>query len=167
MYKIPRIVSEDEGASFLGVAAVIYPSVMKTSKDFNLGGKEFFIGAGTWHSSSKLPGNYFENFKSFMNVVYKGIDYLFSKEYSGENTEKLKESFLQSKEDFIYLAKKRDLLAQTNDSISSLKGSKNYSYKKCFETSSHVLHAPFEETSEERVYSKLGSLPGVKYNFSK
>ena len=167
MYKIPRIVSEDEGASFLGVAAVIYPSVMKISKDFNLGGKEFFVGAGTWHSSSNLPGNYFKNFKSFMNVIYKGIDYLFSKQYSGEDSSKQKESFLQSKQDFISLAEKKDMLAPTNDSINSLRGSEDYFYGECYETSSHVLHAPFKKVSEERVYSKLGSLPGVKYNFPK
>ena len=167
MYKIPRIVSEDEGASLLGVAAVIYPSIMKISKEFNLNGKEFFVGAGTWHSSSKLSGNYFGNFKSFMDVVYKGIDYLFSKQYFGDDSLKQKELFLQSKQDFISLANKRDLLAPTNESISSLKGSENYSYGESYETSSHVLHAPFEKFSEERVYLKLGSLPGVKYNFSK
>jgi len=102
-----------------------------------------------------------------MDVVYKGIDYLFSKQYFGDDSLKQKELFLQSKQDFISLANKRDLLAPTNESISSLKGSENYSYGESYETSSHVLHAPFEKFSEERVYLKLGSLPGVKYNFSK
>ena len=71
MQYVPRIVSEDEGASFLGVSAIVYPSLMKSSKNFEINGEEFFMGAGSWHLGSDLGKNYSDNFKKFMEIIYR------------------------------------------------------------------------------------------------
>ncbi len=166
LYKIPRIVSEDEGASLLGVAAVIYPSVMAVSREFNLEGEELFIGAGSWHSSTNLPGHYFDNFNSFMNMIYKGVDLVYTKKFLGESGESQEETFNDSRESFLERAKKYKVLDKTSKDISVLSPTDNYSYVKCYETSSHVLHAPFTKDSEDRLRSKICSLPKVRNSCS-
>ncbi len=164
MYKIPRIVSEDKGASFLGVAAVVYPSVMKESLDFKYDDKEFFIGAGNWHKSSDLEGGYFENFKSFMDMVYKGIDWSFEKNYvSNGRSDFYETNFEESRESFLKRENKLKALSQKSENICALNPTSNYSYGHCYETRSRVLHAPFTEESEERALYKMLSLPNVKH----
>lgn len=165
MHFVPRIVSEDEGASLLGVAAVIYPSIMRASKNFYLNGEEFFIGAGAWHKSLDIPGKYFNNFNLFMNMVYKGIDLLYKKGYSGEESSKEKESFLESRQEFLKMAKDVRLLAETSDNISSLKPTNNYHFGDSYETHSHVLHAPFTEESEKKFTHNMfyRGIEGLQY----
>ena len=164
MYHIPRIVSEDEGASLLGVGAAIYPSVMRMSRDLTFGGEEFFIGAGTWHNSSDFSGNYFENFHSFMSMIYAGMDLIYAKNYNGTNGNFEEETFNDSRKSFLDRAKKLKIMAPTQEDITIFNPSSRYHYEKCYETGSHVLHAPFTEKSEEIALSKILSLPGVQYS---
>jgi hypothetical protein len=161
-YRIPRIVSEDEGASLLGVAAAIYPSIMDVSREFTVNGRPFFIGAGTWHNSADLDGNYFENFKLFMETIYRGIDYVYARDFSDDDGLDELEVFYDSRRTFLDRAEEVGILNKTHESISSLNSNKNYSYGFCYETSSHVLHAPFTSESEERLRSKICQLPRVK-----
>ena len=162
-YKIPRIVSEDEGASLLGVGAVIYPSVMRASRNFEIDGEEFFIGAGGWHKCSDFKGNYFENFKSFMNMIYKGIDLIYKREYLGKENRTEQNKFEKSRESFLERAEKTKILAETCGDISILNPNNSYSYNQCYETGSHVLHAPFTDFSEKKVISRINFLPNIKY----
>lgn len=161
-YEIPRIVSEDEGASLLGVGAAIYPSVMKSSLDFCTGDETFFIGAGGWFNSADLPGNYSKNFKSFMDMIYSGIDYIHSKDFGGNGEKKKYEEFQAARASFLDRANHTKILCQTADDISALKLSAHYSYQECYETHSHVLHAPFAPRSLERIQSKIAHIPGVR-----
>jgi hypothetical protein len=162
MYKVPRIVSEDEGASLLGVAAVVYPSIMKVSREFQVNGEEFFIGAGAWHNSADLAGNYFDNFKTFMDMIYRGIDFTYKKRYLGTNAEREKEEFNEARKVFLDRAHTVRILDKTSEPISTLNPTPNYDYGNCYETGSHVLHAPFLPEYEKRVRSKICSLPGVR-----
>ncbi|MFH1311323.1 MAG: hypothetical protein ABIH65_02870 [Nanoarchaeota archaeon] len=164
-YPIPRIVSEDEGASLLGVASVIYPSIMRASRQFYLNDEEFFIGAGTWHNSYDLIGDYFKNFQTFMKMIYKGIDLVFKKEHLREDSSKEYDSFKENRTSFLERAEEVKLLAQMSEDIRTLKPAKNYSFENCYETSSHVFHAPFTEKSERKFTHDLFTrkIPGLRY----
>ncbi len=167
IHYIPRIVSEDKGASFLGVAAVIYPSIMKQSLNSRYNGKEFFIGAGSWHKSSDLGGDYSENFKFFMEMIYRGIDLSFEKNYESKGEKSLykaREKFEESRESF--LEREDEIKAlKKSENIDVLNLTRNYSYEGgCYETSSRVFHAPFTEKSEERAINHILSLPGIRYS---
>ncbi len=163
LYNTPLTVSEDEGASLLGVAAVIYPSIMRLSQGFCLGKDEFFIGAGSWHRSKDLPSPYYENFKSFMNVIYRGIDSIFGPEYlCASEGKRERQNFLEARESFLERAKRVNILNETSDHVSVLNPSHKYGYDSNYETSSHVLHAPFNTEGEGRAYAQISGLPGVR-----
>lgn len=155
MYPIPRIVSEDEGASLLGVAAIIYPSVMRASKRCEINGKEFFVGAGSWYGASELNKDYTKNFRKFMRLVYKGVDLIYSKDYLGRKGIKEKERFNQTREDYLSYCKEKEVLSKYDQNISLLKLSDKHLPEKVYETSSHVVHIPFDKESNERILSEI------------
>ncbi|MEM4230291.1 MAG: hypothetical protein QXF25_00210 [Candidatus Pacearchaeota archaeon] len=158
-YSVPRIVSEDEGVSLLGVSAVIYPSVMRASKKLELNGREFFVGAGGWYLGSDLENvdsAHHETFRRFMNLVYRGIDVKWDGRGYLEEFKKERENFL------IHFGKNSSSRQEDLDS-KSLMLKRRYKPARWYETSSHVVHISFSESATREISSKLLGLPGVSY----
>jgi hypothetical protein len=161
MHYIPRIVSEDEGASLLGVAAVVYPSLMRESKknlviDKNL---PFFVGAGSWRLGKDLGvagADLVEGFNKFKNVIYSGIDYVFAKDYTQDAVDGSKGKFNEARRDFIRFAESSDILAKNNEIDTSVLNIRpDYVVKNPYETGSRVAHIPFDENSTQRIIAKI------------
>ncbi len=153
IYNVPRIVSEDEGASLLGVAAVVYPSLMKASKNIRLESEEFFVGAGSWHVTNQ--GTYMSTFRKFMDLVYRGIDTKFSQDYGESDSLHLFERFREAREQFVKYGLETKLLAKHPGSTEGLSLNPHYRVRDIYETGSHVVHIPFDEESTEEIMRKV------------
>lgn len=164
MIYVPRIVSEDEGASLLGISAFVYPSVMRSSQDLTLDGEEFFVGAGSWRLATELnSGSVYEaNFKKFMNLVYRAVDAKYAKDYVGHSDDEL-EKFRVERENFVKHAEDTKILRIHEDGAGLIKycPRKLYTVTNPYETGSHVAHMPFDDASTDRAVMKLRSLEGV------
>ncbi len=166
LYRIPAIVSEDKGASLLGVAAVVYPSVMKASKKLETHGREFFVGAGSWFLGDELEemgqqqGESFERFKRFMNLVYSGIDVRHAAEYGG-NVEGAKMQFDIERQDFLDEAHASRIFCLRDPNMPKLAPAFKPAVRCPYLTHSHVLHIPFGEDATRQVYDTLLELPQV------
>ncbi len=164
MIRTPRIVSEDKGASLLGIAATVYPSIMRASKSLTLDENEFFVGAGSWRLCSELgPNNlYQENFFRFMNLVYKAIDARFSYGFSSEGFIGAYKIFSDNHKEFVKWAIDRHILGRHKPDVDVLR--LRYQPSQIlnpYETSSHVLHVPFNEFTTKGIYHLLKELSGV------
>ncbi len=166
-YPIPRIVSEDEGASLLGVSAVVYPSIMRASKGLSANGRDFFVGAGSWRLACELIGEgvspYRKHFDKFMDVVYKAIATKLSREYMGVKGNEEMEQFRAARQDFVEYAEKNKILNVGDPDISVLKLRRVCEPEGPYETSSHVVHIPFSTEGTQRSVSKLCAIPQVNY----
>ena len=153
MYQIPRIVSEDENAALLGVSAVTYPSIMRASRDFMYRGREFFIGAGSWHINPKSPSML--NFQKFMDLVYAGIDAVYDKSYKGD--EKSLEKFAEERAKFAENANSTGLLSLKDSEISLRDHVRDrvLNPEDIYETGSHVLHVPFSDNVTNNLAAKI------------
>ncbi|MFQ5531184.1 MAG: hypothetical protein ACE5ES_01070 [Candidatus Nanoarchaeia archaeon] len=162
MLQIPRIISEDEGASLLGVSSLVYPSVMRASQNCVVDGREFFVGAGSWHLCSAVGGDYERDFRKFMDLIYRGIDAVYAEDFQ-EGANKARERFRQERDSFLEYAQNGNL-ARYNDDIEPLKLGDQFRIdgQAIYETSSHVIHVPFTLMSERLVEHKLRELPRVK-----
>ena len=164
--EIPRIVSEDEGASLLGVASTVYPSIMSASKNLFLNGKNFFVGAGSWHPGYELSANHKESFSSFMDLVYAGIDHLFAVDYSSCNESQTHDKFLEARQNFLEHRNeniKNFRLDSIDSGLNTFNINNHYHPSGVYETKSHVVHIPFDEPSNYEGMKRLGSLTGVKH----
>lgn len=158
MYNIPRIVSEDEGAALEGVAAVVYPTLMKKSLMLRNANDMMFIGAGSWRTLEGL-GNYRTSFQKFVNLIYQGIDYELARQgYTdpgvcrGISKEDLGGRFEDSRNQFVKELQEHKWLAQTDD-FSGLKI--NLPTTKVYETGSHVVHALFEDHASDALMAEF------------
>ncbi len=161
MYPIPRIVSEDEGASLLGVSAVVYPSIMKASKELYVGEKPFFVGAGSWRLDNELGGRdnvYASNFNRFMNLVYRAIDAKYVTEFQGKAESNEMDAFRQERTDFIKYGNENRILGKHDAETAVLKLSPKYHIEGAYETGSHVVHVPFNKNSTHDLVTKLQSI---------
>ncbi len=155
-YPINRIVSEDEGASLEGVAAVVYPGLMESSKDLvryvNDHTEPFFIGAGSWHI---VPNdNYLNNFARFMDLVYSSIDFKYAKDF-GDGMGRAKEIFEEKRKEFVKYAKKQKILARHDCDPAILNLNPNYAIDRFYETRSHVLHIDFDGQATQDIISEI------------
>jgi len=175
LFEVPRIVSEDEGASLLGISAVVYPSVMKASRSLEVemieGGdkktREFFVGAGSWYLAPDLSKNgkniYDQNFNYFMDLVYKAIDAKFAEDYEGIAGSDELVQFRQAREAFVNHAANTKILSIHEEDASVLRLSPDYLPQGVYETHSHVLHIPFQNGTTGKIVKNLLSIPGVKF----
>lgn len=160
-YPIHRIVSEDENASLLGVGAVVYPSVMKASKEMLTLGedKEFFIGAGSWRLDEDLgkkrENNHINNFDQFMDLIYSGIDLDLHGDQESFNI------FSEKREKFLDTAYENNILGQAVFDPKYISKQVRYSLKHPYETRSFVFHAPFSKNSTRKIISQLRDIPEV------
>ncbi len=166
MIHVPRIVSEDEGASLLGISAFAYPSVMRASKQLEINGENFFVGAGSWRLATELNGNsiYEKNFRKFMDLVYRAIDTKYASDYVGESGAEL-ERFRQERDSFVEYAENSKILRvheAGSDLSRFMPENSAYKVRGAYETGSHVAHIPFDEKSTSAIFLKLRNLPGVK-----
>jgi hypothetical protein len=170
-YLVPRIVSEDEGAALLGVSATIYPSVMRGSKNFEIGGREFFVGAGSWHSSLDFGDNnsYFECFRRFRDTIYGGIDNIFEEDFNFEDVDGSRERFRDFREKFLKYGKETGILSHNDADVGVLKLNNGIDIGNSYETSSHVVHISFTNAITKRLLGKISSIPGVfsRTNYSR
>jgi len=167
LMRIPRIVSEDEGASLLGVSAVMYPSIMKSSRALRVGddNRVFFVGAGSWRLGDdlhKADRKDKADFERFMDLVYSAIDANFAKEYSGIADSDELARFRAERQSFLEYAEKHRVFMGHRADATPLKLNQSLIYHSVYETSSHVVHVPFEPKSNTEVLAELVSLPGVK-----
>jgi len=155
-YPINRIVSEDEGASLEGVAAVIYPGIIEASRNLirNINGytEPFFVGAGSWHII--YGNNYLNNFKRFMDLVYSSIDFKYAEDFGGGG-EREAEIFREKRKEFVRYAKKQKILSGHNGDPAMLRLNPRYTIYRSYETGSHVLHIDFNEKSIQDILSEI------------
>jgi len=140
-HKISRILSEDEGAALEGLAAIVYPTIMKKSMHLKNKDDMMFIGAGSW-SPVKENSVHNEVFDTFSNLVSAGIEYRLFNDglIDGEKTEE------QLKENFnIYRDKLVGLITNGNKRVLSCRGdftdvNLGLTIRKIYESGSHVVH---------------------------
>ncbi|MBI3623038.1 hypothetical protein HY212_03080 [Candidatus Pacearchaeota archaeon] len=171
-----RIFSEDKGASFLGVAAVVYPSIMKESERHLLlnGSQEFFVGAGSWRLGSdlgRLGKFYKDSFDKFKGLIYSGIDHIFARDY-GDNIaeqESTAVKLTEVREAFIKYADETGIMrGQGEEDYSVLRINKNYPMQEPYETGSGVVHVPFTPDATQKLIDKITRIsPGVRARDSK
>lgn len=155
-YNVPRIVSEDEGAALEGVAAVVYPTIMKKSLRLRKGGDMMFIGAGSWRTLAGL-GDYEGFFKKFVNLVYRGVEYELTKQgyiESSASDNTLNEKFEWGRRKFIDEVKRTKMLAQRDD-FTGLNIS--LPTDKIYETGSHVVHVLFKDYDADTLMAEFSS----------
>lgn len=163
MYRVPRIVSEDESAALLGISAVIYPSIMRESKKLALCGEDFFVGAGSWFLGADLKnkGHYHETFRKFMELVYKGIDIRYAQSFLGTDPREELEIFRDQRKRFTEHAQKHKILLSDTPEVTSLGINHQLQVIAPYETRSHVIHIPFSSRSTEKVITMLKDIEGV------
>jgi len=159
-HRIPRIVSEDENASLLGVGAVVYPTVMKSSREMlRLDDEEFFIGAGSWRLDEDLGPRknnpHIKNFNQFMDLIYSGID----AELYGEG--KKMDEFREKRERFLEAVKEKNILGNAVFDLKRISKQTRYKPVEPYETGSFVLHIPFNKPDTRKVISELGEIENV------
>ena len=152
-YKVPRIVSEDQGASLLGIASLVYPSVMRSSEDTEFNGEEFFVGAGSWRLSNDLgrDHSYIGHFNKFMKVIYEGI----KSELNEEN------EFDKKREEFLDYKETHKIPPYGSDPLEMF--DLNYNVEDLHETHSRVVHVYFNKKDTEKTLKKIVGLPRVIY----
>ncbi|MEK6945339.1 MAG: hypothetical protein AABW63_00940 [Nanoarchaeota archaeon] len=168
LHKVPRIVSEDQGASLLGVASVVYPSIMKESGRRLVlnNGREFFVGAGSWRLGSDLgkQGEFYkESFGRFKNFLFSGIDHIFARDYEGKEEGKELDKFREEREKFLAYADEHSIMrSQGIVDPSVLRLNKGYSVERPYETGSRVAHLPFSPDSTKKAITYIShNVPGV------
>lgn len=165
MYAIPNIVSEDTNSSLLGVSALVYPSVMRESRHLECAsGREFFVGAGSWFIDPE--GLNRSHFRTFMNLVYAGIDAKIAADYYStlDSASSEVERFNQKRLDFLDLAKKIKIL-NLGDVYDPSEHTVTYQDTQrpgSYQTHSSVEHVPFSEAYTREIIKQLGKLPGIK-----
>lgn len=156
LYPIPRIVSEDEGAALEGVAAVVYPTIMKKSLRLRNGNDMMFIGAGSWKTLEGL-GNYQGSFQKFVKLIYMGVEHELAKQgyiESSFSTDVLNERFDEARKGFVGELKTGRLLAQRDD-FTGL--NINILPDKVYETGSHVVHVLFKDRDTDSLMAEFSS----------
>ncbi len=156
MLPIPNIVSEDTGSSLLGVSAVVYPSLMEISENFIYNGREFFVGAGSWHIQDS--GDNLFHFNQFMDLIYSGVDSSLASEGSP-----VKEAFVRKRENYLKFAENIGLLGIEDTSLgcSNYLQSLNSNLGDSYLTGSNVLHVNFKEKLTRKIGRNICSFPGV------
>ena len=168
-HKISRIISEDEGAAFEGVAAIVYPTIMKKSMNLKRGEDIMFIGAGSWDPVTEIP-LYNETFSVFSNLVHSGVKYVLSKGeliHSKSSEEKLRQDFEKQR------AKLINLITDDNKKVFCYKDNFNdieinLAIEKVYETSSHVVHILNKGEEVDKLLEKFASsFPNLRYTVDK
>jgi hypothetical protein len=162
MYPVSHIVSEDRGAGLLGVASVVYPSVMEASEALTYEGRPFFVGAGSWRLVGDIPNVSFasDTFKHYMETLYRAIDLNFSTSYEGSAGAEEKKTFDEYRSSFIEKARAREVLTNRPVDPASFKVTRPIS--SYFETHSGVGHASFDAPHTKAILHTLENLKGVK-----
>ena len=163
LYPIPRIVSEDKNSALLGVSATVYPSLMRASKSMEYDGREFFIGAGSWHVNSESAQ--FKHFLKFMEMVYSGIDVIVARYGLGsEHSQKFIEEFNGRRNEFIEVSDQSGVLNSSESDIASDPRLKNLNRGATviYETRSHVVHVPFSDKITKDLVSEICGYPSVQ-----
>lgn len=148
-----RIVSEDEGAALEGIIALVYPSVMIRSLD--LKEKKFLFGAGSWYYPSAGDEIYSQNFDLFMKTINDAIAINVFNNIDGKKHTAYYEKFEKSRNCFLDNMDRYNFLGLKDDSVEVFKLNEELIVDRPYETSSHVLHAPFNKESTEKVMEHL------------
>ena len=156
-----HIISEDKGSSLLGMGAVVYPTVMKASKEFECGGKEFFVGAGSWYPAYELGDSNIHNFREFMKTVYHAISYRFAKDFIGDGKKEL-DAFKDSVGHYVAYAKQnRVFLNSDHLDLRTINLNPKYKPADSYETKSFVGHIVFNEHDTQSIVNSFWQFPDV------
>jgi hypothetical protein len=141
---------------------------MRESRKLGIGGREFFVGAGSWHLCSDLgqDNKYFRTFSKFMNLIYRGIDSVYNSYISKDSSVKDFDRFEEARIDFIELMAREGTFSQKHlgecgSDLASLKLNRAYTPVGVYETHSRVVHIPLDGSSTDKVIGSLKTLPHV------
>jgi len=150
---VPRIFTEDRGASLEGVFGIVYPSLMFYANGIELKKEPFFpVGAGSWYH---LPGNnpHEKAFKTFCEMLKSAIT-IECADYSGcvdkSNEEK---KMVESRKELVNILKSNKLLVSNHAPTSFIK--LRLPIQRIYETSSHVVHICFSPEISRNVVNKF------------
>lgn len=148
-FPVPRILSEDRGATLEGVVAVIYPDLISLAhkrEDIYPQGYPLF---GLWHSVPLSERDkYHEIFNNFMSVIEAVIS---PKDYD----------FRARRENFYESLSKGSILSRRGNEIirfDDLNPYLNLGPRRVEETSSHVVQAFFSPENQVRLINRIARL---------
>jgi len=149
---VPRIFTEDRGASLEGVVGIVYPSLIFYANGIELKKEPFFpVGAGSWYH---LPKNdlHEKAFKTFCEMLKSAINIECS-DYS-ECLDKSNEEkkMAESRKKLIDILKSNKLLV-SNHTPAFLK--LRLPVQRIYETSSHVVHICFSQEISRNVVNEF------------
>ncbi|MCK4521245.1 MAG: hypothetical protein KAU20_01635 [Nanoarchaeota archaeon] len=166
LYGMPNIVSEDKGASLEGVTAVVYPSIMDSSKNLRFNDQEFFIGAGSWYPVDGL--RYQDHFNMFMDTIKSAIDTFFIDTEDENDEEKKSKRFEEKRNELTGLLKEEGILDKNKwikDEYNIFKVNPKMAFlDNIYKTGSQVLHRIIPENNAKRLLVKFGGRNSIKYS---
>jgi hypothetical protein len=157
MYPIPRIVSEDRGASMLEVVSVVYPIfALEVEKQARL----FPSAAGTWHELSRLKNDkrvkmYAEAYEHFMNMIKNAIVYE-APIISLTEKKRARIDFEKERKEFLNLVNKYKLL-RPEESLNGKIFVPYYQTSRIYESGAHVIHIEFPSRINEKLVNMFKS----------
>lgn len=153
-FMIPKIFSEDRGASLEGVIGVVYPSLMYQATGLMLNGQYFFpAGAGSWYPLRE-GDTHKKAFLSFCRMLRAGVS-LSCEEYSScPDAETHQKSLDANRRILLETLRKYDLLSQNPEQLRKVK-LVQANPKTIYETSSHVVHVPYPEGYTREVLARF------------
>lgn len=153
-FKIPRIFTEDKGASLEGVVSIIYPSLMFHSTGLEIDDEIIQLGAGSWYhlphdNSHEISFNYFcQMLKSAIGLECAG--YCSSGKIDKKKEEK---NMIENRSRLLKILKEDKLLYPNISSASYIKLRKPISYS--YESGSHVIHFCFPEEISKNIINNF------------
>jgi hypothetical protein len=134
---------------------------MKASKSVQYLGQEFFVGAGSWYAARDLGKNnlYQRTFKKFMKALQTGIDSEFALQYCEDMDAAARlDEFKEARQELVECLSSSKVLSTKDSDVSMLHLNKKYRVVQPYETSSHVVHVPFDPLSTQHLVHRIQTM---------
>lgn len=144
--KVPKILSEDRGAAFLGITAVIYENLITTATNSHPECGDLAPCFGAWHDVPSRDALLFKGvFKQFIELIGQKI--------SGRD-----ENFTEKRREFLCSILKRRIL-ETRNRIGHSETKEFFRrglpFESARETGSHIIQIRLPGSTAERIVSKV------------
>lgn len=144
--KVPKILSEDRGAAFLGITAVIYENLITTATNSHPECGDLAPCFGAWHDVPSKDALLFKGvFKQFIELIGQKI--------SGRD-----ENFTEKRREFLSSILKRRIL-ETRDRIGHSETKEFFRrglpFESARETGSHIIQIRLPASTAESIVSKV------------
>ncbi len=144
--KVPKILSEDKGAAFLGITAVIYENLITTATNSHPECGDLAPCFGAWHDVPSKDAPLFRGvFKQFIELIGQRI--------SGQD-----EDFTQKRREFLSSILERKVL-ETRDRVSHSEIKEFFRrglpFESARETGSHIIQIRLPDNTAESIVSKV------------